>query len=308
MIVVTGASGLLGANLVCRAHSAGRAITALCHNHALKIVGVPVFSLDLTDAATTGKLLRDLRPNAIIHCAAATNVDWCEDHPEPATKLNAEIPAYVAEIAAQLDAAFICISTDAVFDGQRGNYSEQDHPSPVNVYARTKLDGETRVMDRNPHSIIARVTLYGWNAQDKHSLAEWMLHCLSAGKPVRGFTDVYFTPLLATDLADLLLAMLDQGLSGTYHLGGSQRISKYDFARLLAEEFGFKSERVTAARLSEGKLRAQRPPDTSMNSAKIKAALHRDLPDVISGIKRFHQQRENGYAEMLKHSIAGDRK
>jgi len=267
---------------------------------------VPVFSVDLRDGFATRRLLTRLRPEGILHCAAATNVDWCEDHPEEAESLNGQVSGDLAETAAELGARFVYVSTDAVFDGEAGNYSEEDEPSPPNAYGRSKLHGERQVSDRNPQSAVARVNIYGWNAQDKVSLAEWVLNRLVEGLEVPGFSDVHFTPMLATDLAELLLAMLDQGLTGVYHVGGSEKVSKYRFARLVAEAFGFDPERVSSGRLAEAGLRAQRPQDTSLNTAKTRAALRRELPDAMSGIRSFLEQRENGYAQGLKNFLAGE--
>ena len=306
MIVVTGASGLLGASVLCRAREQGREIAGFCHRHILKIPGVSMFSPDLVDVTATRRLLASLRPTGIVHCAALTDVDWCEDHPEEAEGLNAKASGELAEIAAELDARFVYVSTDAVFDGNAGNYSEDDQPSPVNAYARSKLGGERQVSERNPQAVVARVNIYGWNAQDKLSLAEWVLNRLAGALSVPGFTDVYFTPMLATDLADVLLAIVDQGLTGIHHVGGSERISKYDFARLVAEAFGFEPDRVVPAGLSDAGLRARRPRDTSLNTAKISSALGRALPDAKSGICRFRVQRENGYAQSLKNYLTGD--
>jgi dTDP-4-dehydrorhamnose reductase len=306
MIVVTGASGLLGASVLCRAREQGREIAGLCRRHILSMPGASIFSLDLADVTTTRRLLASLRPTGIVHCAALTDVDWCEDHPTEAETVNAKAAGDLAEIAAELGACFVYVSTDAVFDGNAGNYSEDDQPSPVNAYARSKLRGERQVSERNPQAVVARVNIYGWNAQDKLSLAEWVLNRLAGGLPVPGFTDVHFTPMLATDLADILLAVLDQGLTGIYHVGGSERISKYDFARLVAEGFGFEPDRVVPARLSDAGLRARRPRDTSLNTTKISSALGRALPDAKSGICRFRAQRENGYAQSLKNYMTGE--
>jgi dTDP-4-dehydrorhamnose reductase len=308
MIVVTGASGLLGANFVSCARDHGREVVGICHRHMIEMPQVPMFAVDLTEPSAMRQLLMRLRPESIVHCAATTNVDWCEDHPQEAERLNGKASGDLAEIAAELDARFLYVSTDAVFDGKAGNYSERDQPFPVNAYARSKLNGERQVSDRHPQPAVARVNLYGWNAQNKFSLAEWVLDRLTEGLPVPGFTDVYFTPILASDLAEILLTMLERGLTGVYHVGGSERISKYDFARLLAESFGFEPGRISPARLAEAGLRASRPPDVSLNTTKTRAALARELPDVMSGVRRFRQQRENGHARRLKNYLAGEGK
>jgi dTDP-4-dehydrorhamnose reductase len=307
MILVTGASGLLGVNLLCRARDRGLEATGLCHRHILRVPGLSTFSVDLADDSASRNLLLRLRPRAIVHCAAATNVDWCEDHPAEAEKLNAKVSGDLAGIASELDARFLYVSTDAIFDGRTGNYSEEDRPSPINVYARSKLCGETQVSERHPRAAIVRLTLYGWNAQNKLSLAEWALKRLKEGAQVPGFTDVYFNPLPATDLADTFLAMLEHDLAGVYHLGSAERVSKYDFIRLVAEVFGFERDRVLPARLADAGLRAQRALDTSLDTTKIRNALRCELPDVLSGIRNFRAQQGNGYSQRLKSYLTGER-
>src|SRR5262249_10037439 len=158
-------------------------------------------------------------PAQIVHCAALTNVDWCEDHPEEANRMNAESSGYLAQLALDIGAHFVHVSTDAVFDGKRMNYVETDQPAPLNVYGYSNQRWEQEVLGRNPSAVVARVNVYGWNAQNKLSLAEWILDQLTKGKSVPGFTDVFFTPILVNDLADVLFAALDRGLSGIYHIG-----------------------------------------------------------------------------------------
>jgi dTDP-4-dehydrorhamnose reductase len=246
-----------------------------------------------------------VKPDSIIHCAAATNVDWCEDHPQETELVNVGASSHLAAIASQLSARFLYVSTDSVFEGKQGNYTEADEPAPLNIYAKSKLCGEQEVLRRCPSALIARVNSYGWNAQDKPSLAEWILGQLAAGKQVRGFTDVHFCPLLANDLAEILLAMLDRGLSGLYHVVGSERASKYEFARRVAMTFGFELERIVPTQLAEAKLRAARPLDVSLNTGKVRLALGRSMPDVESGLGRFRTLGEQGYPQRLKSYLTG---
>jgi dTDP-4-dehydrorhamnose reductase len=307
MILVTGASGLLGASLVSLAREQGRQVVGLYHRHPVRLEGVKLLAADLADQAETSRIFQELRPSTVVHCAAATDVDWCEQHPEEAHRVNVMVPAAIAAITSQSGARFLYISTDSVFDGGRGNYAETDTPAPVNVYAKTKLQGEREVLRQNPAALIARVTLYGWNAQEKHSLAEWILQQLTLGNLVPGFSDVFFSPILANDLAEVILALLDENLAGLYHAVGSEPVSKYEFARRVASTFGFDPGQVAATRLSDARLKAQRPRDTTLNTAKICAALRRPMPGVDAGLRRFAQLRENGYAERIKSHLTGIR-
>jgi dTDP-4-dehydrorhamnose reductase len=241
-----------------------------------------------------------LRPKSIILCAAATKVDWCEEHPEEAERVNVQASSFLAEIAQELKAQFVYVSTDSVFDGKRGNYSETDQPAPLSVYAKSKWGGEQEVLRRHSSPLIVRVTIYGWNAQPKQSFAEWVLDEIGAGKQVRGFADVYFCPLLANDLAEVLLTMLDRGLSGLYHVASSERISKYDFTKQVAATFNLGMDGVAPMSILEAKLRAPRPIDPSLNTEKIRAALGRAMPDIGTGLRRFWDLHQSGYHNQLK--------
>jgi dTDP-4-dehydrorhamnose reductase len=305
MILVTGASGLLGVALVTQARDAGREVAGICHQHVLQIPGVPMHCLDLHDGEAAGKLLERLRPQSVIHCAAATNVDWCERFPAEAEVLNVAASRALAEGAARVNAKFLYISTDSVFDGGRGGYHEEDSAVPVNVYARSKLRAEQEVKRAHPDAIVARVTIYGWNAQPKFSLAEWILAGLREGKPVPGFTDVYFSPILANDLAEVLLAMLERNLSGVYHVVGAERSSKYEFARSLATVFGLDASQVKPALLREAKMPAPRPLDISLDTTKISQALGRKMPDVAAGLRKFRALEEQGYPQRIKACLPG---
>jgi dTDP-4-dehydrorhamnose reductase len=300
MLVVTGASGLLGASVLRSAVELGWETVGLCHRHVIRDPTMQVARIELTDDSATRKLLFDLRPDAIVHCAAATNVDWCEDNPKQAEAINAQASAVLAEAAAALNARFVYVSTDSVFDGRRGDYIETDEPAPLNVYARSKLAGERETLRCNPSGMVVRVSIYGWNAQNKDSLAEWVLRQLEEGRDVPGFTDVFFTPILVNDLIPILFAMLQQELTGLYHVAGSERISKFEFAQRVGTVFGFDPARVKPCQVKDMSLRAARPLDVSLNTAKIKVALGRSMPDVNSGLCAFRELRGRQYPQQLK--------
>ncbi len=321
MLVVSGASGLLGASVLRSAHEAGwdKDVVGLCHRHLMRDPALRIARVDLTDSSATRSLFADLlsdlrsdlgselrsdsRPHAIVHCAAAADVDWCEANPKEAAAINVGASALLAEIAASFNARFVYISTDSVFDGKRGGYVETDEPAPVNVYARSKLAAEREIQRRNPSSTIVRANIYGWNAQNKESLAEWILRRLEEGKDVPGFTDVCFNPLLANDLAAILFAMLRRELTGLYHVVGSERITKFEFARRVAATFGFDPARIRPCQVKDMNLKAERPLDVSLNTEKISRALGRSMPNVDSGLRAFRELRDQQYPQQLKNYL-----
>jgi dTDP-4-dehydrorhamnose reductase len=305
MILITGASGILGASLVALAQEQGREVAGLYHRHAVHLPGATMLAADLTEESEVEKIFDEVRPESVIHCAAATDVDWCEENPEEAHSINVAASARIAGRASRIGARLLYVSTDSVFDGIRGRYAESDRPMPLNVYARTKLEGEQVVLDRNSSAAIARVTLYGWRAKNKPSLAEWILEELAAGGQVPGFSDVIFCPILANDLAEVLLAMVDGSLRGLYHVAGSEPVSKYEFARRVALTFGYDPARVVDARIAGRKVKAVRPRDTSLITEKICAALGRAMPDVDSGLRKFARLKADGYVDRLRGHQAG---
>src|SRR5579864_7467923 len=246
MILVTGASGLLGASVVATAVPFGHDVVGLYHRHPVSFNGAHSFAADLTNRAVIEEVFEKFRPSAVIHCAAETNVDWCQEHPQEARVMNVDATRSVSEVAARYGAYFLYISTDSVFEGTRGNYSETDQPAPANFYAQTKLEGEQVALATNDVAAIARVTIYGWNVQSKHSLAEWIFEQLRSGHTVAGFTDVVFCPILENDLAEILLAMTAQKLTGIFHVVGSEAVSKYEFARRVAQVFQFDPAKVVS--------------------------------------------------------------
>jgi dTDP-4-dehydrorhamnose reductase len=300
MILVTGASGLLGANLIMVALQEGLEVAGLYHTHPVHIPGAALYAADVTNKSAVERIFADLGPSSVIHCAAASNVDWCEAHPDAAREVNVTASAAIAKITAERNARLLYVSTDSVFDGRRGHYSEGDNPAPVNVYAQSKLQGEREVLRCHPFAAAARINFYGWNAQNKQSLAEWIVEQLAAGNGVPGFTDTIFNPILANDLAQILLAMVHRDLTGLYHVSGSEAVSKFEFARRVALTFGFDPAKIIPTEITKSKLKAPRPRNTSLNTGKICAALGVSMPDVDSGLRRFAQLRSEGYVERLK--------
>lgn len=302
-ILVTGASGLLGLNLALSAATeagGNHVVYGTVKDHLIRTDRFTVIQCDLLSPGAVERLLDQTQPDWVIHCAALANVDACEAAPAQARKLNTELPAQLASHVARGGARLVHISTDAVFDGQRGNYTEEDRPNPLSVYARTKWEGEQAVSQANPEAIVARVNLFGWSLSGQRSLAEFFFNNLSAGKTVMGFTDVYFCPLLANDLAWLLLKMLEKRLSGLFHVVSRTCTSKYEFGAAIARRFGLDERLIIPVSVRQAGLAAARSPNLSLRSDKLAAALGEPLPDWSSGLERFYQLYRQGYPQMLK--------
>jgi len=298
-ILITGASGLLGLNLAWEA-ARHHEVYGTVYRHSLRTKAFHVIQADLTLSGAVERALDEAQPDWVIHCAALASIDKCEADPALARKLNTELAAEIATHVAKGGARLLHISTDAVFDGQRGDYSEEDTPNPLSIYACTKLEGERAVLDANPQAIIARVNLFGWSASGRRSLSEFFFYNLQSGKRVMGFTDVFFCPLLANDLAQVLLKMLQRGLSGLYHVVSHECLSKYAFGVALAQQFGLDASLIDPTSVRESGLVAVRSPRLTLRTDKLRQALGEPLPHWRHGLEKLFDLYQQGYPQMLK--------
>lgn len=303
-ILVTGASGLLGLNLSLM-EIGGHTVVGVDRSR-LADTPFELLKADLLDPQAVRRILDTVRPDAVIHTAANANVDACESDPEGARRLNADLPGELANACSKRGIRLIHISTDAVFDGTKdADYIEADTPNPLGVYARTKLDGERNVLSANPNAIVARVNFFGWSLSGTRSLPEFFFNKLSAGEQCNGFTDVYFCPLFVGDLAEILVRMLDKGLSGLYHVVGSETLSKYDFGQRIAHQFGFDPGLVIPRSVEESGLKARRSHNLRLSIHKLSTDLGVEIPGVSTGIRKFYTQYQQGYPQKMRSYAQG---
>jgi dTDP-4-dehydrorhamnose reductase len=217
-----------------------------------------------------------------------------------ALRFNAELPGQLAVECSKRGLRFLHISTDAVFDGQYGAYREEDTPNPLSVYARTKLEGEYAVQQAYPAAIIVRTVFFGWSLSGVRSLAEQFLKRLMAGDSMPGHTDRIFSPLLANDLAQIILEMLAKDLHGLFHAESPDSLSKYDFGVKLASRFGFDSSLIHPVNFMQAGLEAARAPNLSLHSGKLVTALNHKLPGIDESIEAFYQLHQSSYPDKLR--------
>lgn len=279
-LLITGAGGMLGAAFV-RKQSALRKLyskVTFTHHH----------KLDLTDQTKAADFLNELMPDVIINCAAMTIVDDCEKNPDLAFKINANLPQILAVWTKKNRKKLVHYSTDAVFDGKKGNYVETDQPNPLNVYAKSKLKGEQLVLKTDQNSLILRTNIIGIRGHKPYPLAEWMLKKLETKTEFTTFTDVFFAPLYVDDLVNLTLIALKKNFRGLYHLNTRDFVNKHQFALLLAEKFGYKNPKMKPIE-SATILSVSRPKKVYLNSQKFSRAASVKLPTVKQSIQKLRK-------------------
>jgi dTDP-4-dehydrorhamnose reductase len=297
-ILVTGASGLLGLNL-CLHLAREQEIFGTFHERVLREPPFKAVYCDLSDSLSIEALIEKTRPELLINCAAMANVDTCESQPGMAQQINAEMPGCLAAICKEKGILLTHISTDAVFDGKMGDYTEEDRPNPLSVYARTKLDGELAVAAQYPDAIIARVNFYGFSLSGKRSLAEFFLNNLIDNNQVNGFVDVMFSPLYVSDLVDTLVRMIEIGLTGLYHVVSPESLSKYAFGVRIAEKFGLNKDLIQPRSVTDGGLLAARSPRLTLNIDKLRSKKI-ITPGQMESMEHFHKDFLENLPEKIK--------
>ena len=299
-LLITGASGLLGSNLLLAAFDAGHQVFATSLTRPIQLSGVDWRTADLTSPEESAALMNAVEPDWVIHCAAATDVDQCEADQAWAFTLNRNMARNVAEAAREAGAVHVHISTDAVFDGGQGPHAETDEARPINSYGRSKLKGEQAVVDANPQAAIVRTNIYGWSPPGRSSLAEWFLESLRQGKRRPGFTDICINPLLVNHLTGLLLHVLEAGLSGIYHIASREPITKYELGVRIAQVFALDADLVLPIESEDAGLKAARPKDLSLEVGKIERDLGVHMPEVDDGVATLRRLEQDGYRERLE--------
>lgn len=286
-LLITGASGLLGSKLQKIAENKFNLI--LTHN--TKPLSPDSLELDITDQTKIRQLFNDLKPEIVIHTASETNVDKCELQKEHAWKINVEGTHNIARACKEIDAKLVYISTDYVFDGEKGLYKEEDKPNPISHYGITKLEGENQVIQNcNDHIILRTSVIYGWH-QWKQNFATWVINQLRQNKEITVVDDHFNTPTLADSLAEMTIEALQNDLLGLYHASGTERISRYDFAIQIAKTFRLDPNLIKPIKMSQlTAWVAKRPKDSSLNTDKIQKHLKTKLLNITDGLNIMKQQ------------------
>jgi dTDP-4-dehydrorhamnose reductase len=272
-LLITGASGLYGSKLAELALHNQHEVFSV-HNQHPAAHGAPI-QVDISNKSKLTEEFQKVKPDAVVHAASMTDVDKCELNRELAYKINVEGTKNVVDAAKSCSAYLLYISTDYVFDGEKGCYLETDLPSPISYYGYTKLKAEEYVRNTMDEFCIARPSvIYGATpAAGKINFALWLLNKLKNKEQANVFVDQWNSPTLNSSLAEMTLEVLEKRLSGVYHLSGASRISRYDFAQVLAKTFGLEASCLAPASMKSFYAPAKRPRDSSLNATKAERTL-----------------------------------
>lgn len=274
-IVITGSNGLLGQKIVryCQANSIEYFATSKGENRNSYCPSDRYTELDITDRSQVQSVLMKLVPTHVIHTAAMTNVDQCESDKMGCQLINVTATDYLLEACNALNCHFQLLSTDFVFDGEKGNYMEEDEINPLSEYARSKADAEKIVKDRAtcPWSIVRTIIVYG-KAENlsKSNIILWAKTVLEKGDPLTIVDDQFRAPTWAEDLADGCMAIVEKKQTGVYHMCGPETMSIHELIMRIAVHFNYPTEQIAKISSSTLNQAAKRPPKTGFDLTKAR--------------------------------------
>lgn len=296
-VLVTGANGLLGQKLV-------KLLAADASIHTVATARQPLYQpvqnadyaeLDITDKRQVEEVIGSVKPDVVINTAAATQVDWCELHPEECYRINTEAVSYLLSACQVVGSAFIQLSTDFIFDGTHGPLGETAKPNPVNVYGESKLKAEQLVMNYPlPWCIIRTVLVYGVaKPMTRSNIVLWVKESLEHGKKIQVVTDQKRTPTLAEDLAQGCYLAVKHNATGIFHISGEEMMSPYDIAIRTARFFSLDETLIMPADSTTFRQPARRPLITGFLIEKAKRSLGYNPHSFIEGLTLVKQQLAN---------------
>lgn len=264
-LLVTGASGFLGWNL-CQIAASDWEIYGTYCSHCVEIPNATLVKVDLTNFQELKALFDTIRPAAVVHLAAESNPNRCQQHPEASHTINVAVACNIAGLCADYTIPCAFSSTDLVFDGLNPPYREADAVSPVSRYGEQKAMAEAGMLDRYPNTAVCRMPLmFGAAPATAQSFIQPFIQILRSGQELKLFRDEFRTPVSGRSAAQGLLLALQQ-VQGRIHLGGRERISRYEFGQLMAEVLELPADKLQSCLQRDVPMAAARPPDVSLDS------------------------------------------
>lgn len=277
--LITGGTGLLGSQWATKIASQYEVILGV-HQRKLSLPHCRSQSLAWHDQSLLEAQLDQLNPDLVIHTAGLTSVDECERRPVDAQRFNVELATLVAEFCSSRQRSLIHISSDHLFDGTQPLLSEDALTCPVNTYGRTKADAEACVLSTCPNALVLRTNFFGWGPAYRRSFSDWIIDSLRAQKHIDAFEDVFYTPIFIPSFVYAAMELLDNHHCGILHLTGPERLSKYDFAFRIAQQFNLDPALIHPASIASAPHLVQRPRDMSLSTFRVETILSHLIPSL----------------------------
>ncbi|MBE9460558.1 SDR family oxidoreductase [Dyadobacter subterraneus] len=285
-VIVTGSNGFVAGSIIAQAPD-GWDIYGIARTEQISEKNnIRYYQLDLQDSEKLEAILGEIKPDAVIHTAAMANIDFCEVNKEIAEQINVGITSTLAGFCASIGAKLVFCSTDTVFDGSKGNYSENDYPRAVNFYAETKIKAEQIVLLASNKNVVARLSLVmGLSVKGKgNSFLADMLEKLQNGQEMKFPENEIRTPVDVISLGSALIELAGNDFSGIIHLAGNTRINRYEMAKEIARELDFSEAFILPVNSNAMQGRAPRPDNASLDNTLAKTILKTPMKSLSEGL------------------------
>jgi dTDP-4-dehydrorhamnose reductase len=269
-IFVTGGTGLLGTKLIELGKKEFEMFSSV--RSPVESRNYKFIQLDIRERNKVFDALERIKPNVVFHTAALTDVDYCETRQKEAWDINVNGTRNIADTCQKNNIKMVYISTDYIFDGINGPYTENDTPNPINFYGRTKLEGENIVKELKDFLIIRSTILYGLHK--KENFLTWVIKMLKENKKINVVNDQYGTPTLADNCVEALLSLFKENKTGIYNVSGKDLMNRFNFALEIAEEFGLDKNLINPVSTKALKQSARRPMRAGLIVDKIEGDLN----------------------------------
>jgi dTDP-4-dehydrorhamnose reductase len=289
-ILVTGSAGLVGTQIVKDLLDNHMQVYS-CYNQTKPELGI-ITHLDLTKKDDIVNIMSRIRPNAVIHLGAMTDVELCETEKVLAKKINTDATEILALESEKYKSFFVYMSTDYVFDGKIGMKKEEDKPNPINFYGKSKLDGEKILKKISTPNIIVRIsTPFGIHPK-KISFPFWIKNNLESKKGIPVLIDQYTSPTYVPNISKMIIEIIEKELTGIIHLAGDTKISRYDFALDICKIINADKQYLKVTKMKQMHWKAQRPMDSSLDVSKAREILDHKPEKIENSLKLlFHEIR-----------------
>ncbi len=272
-VLVTGASGSLGFTIAGSFEPTCSVYTGW-NQFQPQLKNAETVQINLQKNGHAKKIIEDLKPDLVVHCAAMTDPEICKKDPDLTRRINTEATREIAEATRGANGKLIYLSTDLIFDGNKTMYGEEDEPNPLNEYANSKYLGEIAIRDSIENFLVLRTSVvYGFGYGRKGTFSYWLISNLNKGSEVRLFDDQYRTSFYLPDGARVIKNLIPTNLTGVFHMGGAERLSRYQFGVTLAKRLGLPEDLIIKTKMADLADFAKRPGDCSLRITKLEKAI-----------------------------------
>tara|TARA_B100000963_G_scaffold40429_1_gene30077 strand:+ start:1264 stop:3330 length:2067 start_codon:yes stop_codon:yes gene_type:complete len=269
------------------------------HNRKLDHKKWKTFIFNYEDTHKLYSQLESLNVEILVNCIGLTNVEDCEKNKKKALHSNAIIAKNISKVCMDLSIKMVHISTDHLFEGKRAFADEKAPIKPLNIYGKTKGEGEIFILDENPNAIIIRTNFFGWGPNHKDSFSDKILKSLENNETTNLFSDVFFTPVSVNTLRENVYLLLKKNAKGIFNVCSNERITKYHFGLILANTFGFSTKLINPISIDEVPNLTLRPKDMSLSNHKSCAYLQNTIPSIEKQVQELKREKDSKKARLI---------